>query len=92
MDIYSKLVEKIIIEQENIVGPLALEQAKKVSGLSINWEKKEIIFQGDHKQIVEKLVEKYQALFGQASVEVCKDAIKTFKSEVTKDMLPQILQ
>ena len=59
MDIFAQLVEKIIKEQETIIGPVALEQARKVSGLIINWEKHEVKLEGDKKEIVEKLVEQY---------------------------------
>lgn len=32
---FAQMVEKIIREQEGIIGPIALEQARKVSGLTI---------------------------------------------------------
>jgi len=91
MDIFAKIAEKIISEQEGIIGPVALEQARKVSGLIINWEKHEVKLEGDKKEIVEKLVEQYEYLFGQASVEVCKDAVKSIISQVPKDQVPHIL-
>ena len=33
MDIFAQIARKIIEEQENIIGPVVLEQAKKVQGL-----------------------------------------------------------
>jgi len=92
MDIFAKIAEKIIREQEGIIGPVALEQARKVSGLIINWEKHEVKIEGDKKEIVEKLVEQYEYLFGQASVEVCKDAVKGIISKIPQDQMPQFLQ
>lgn len=92
MDIFAKVVEKIIREQEGIIGPVALEQARKVAGLKIDWSKHEVVLEGDKKEIVEKLVEQYEYLFGQASVEVCKDAVKSIISQVPKDQVPQLLQ
>jgi len=91
MDIFAQIAEKIIKEQETIIGPVALDQARKVSGLVINWEKHEVKLEGDKKEIVEKLVEQYEYLFGQASVEVCKDAVKSIISQVPKDQMPQFL-
>jgi len=91
MDIFAQIAEKIIREQEGIIGPVALEQARKVAGLIINWEKHEVKLEGDKKEIVEKLVEQYEYLFGQASVEVCKDAVKSIISQVPKDQVPHIL-
>lgn len=92
MDIFAQIAEKIIREQEGIIGPVALEQAKKVPGLKIDWPKHEVKLEGDKKEIVEKLVEQYEYLFGQASVEVCKDAVKDIVSSIPKTQMPQMLQ
>ena len=92
MDIFAKIAEKIIREQEGIIGPVALEQAGKVPGLTLNWLKHEVVLVGDKKEIVEKLVEQYEHLFGQASVEVCKDAVKDLISTIPKTQMPQFLQ
>ena len=92
MDIFGKIVEKIIREQEHIIGPVALDQARKVHGLKVDLQKHEIIFEGNQKDIVEQLVEQYRELFGRASVEVCKDAVRGIISQVPKDQLPPLLQ
>lgn len=92
MDIFARIAEKIISEQEGIIGPVALEQARKVPGLTLNWPKHEVVLVGDKKVIVEKLVEQYEYLFGQASVEVCKDAVKDIVSSIPKAQMPQFLQ
>lgn len=91
MDIYAQLVEKIIKEQEEIIGPVAMEQAKKVPGLVINPDTYEITFTGDKKEIIQNLVRKYEALFGRTSVEVCKEAVKGIVSQAPQDQLPQLL-
>jgi hypothetical protein len=92
MDTYAKMVEKIIIAQEEIIGPVALEQAGKVSGLTVDWQKREIKFEGSKKDIIEKLVEKYKSLFGPASVEMCKDAVRAIASNMKTDELPESLR
>ncbi len=92
MDIFAQLVERIIREQESIIGPVALEQAGKVTGLKVNWQKHEISFSGDKKDIIEHLVEQYQHLFGQASVEACKDAVRGIMSDVPKNQVPPLLR
>ena len=63
--LYSQLVAKIISAQEAIVGPVAKEIAGKVTGID-----------NPNKQVLENLVKEYSGLFGQASIETCKDAIK----------------
>lgn len=91
MDIFAQLAQEIIKEQENIIGPVALEQAQKVPGLSIDNAKNDVTITGDKKEVIEKLVEKYRDLFGMASVEVCKDAAKRFISQIPKDQVPPLL-
>lgn len=92
MDIFGQIVEKIIKEQEKIIGPIAFEQADKVSGLKINWSKHEVMFQGEKKDIIENLIEKYKALFGQASVEVCREAASALISQIPQDQRPPLLR
>ena len=91
MDIFAQMADRIIREQESIIGPIALEQASKVSGLKVNWQKHEIAFDGNKSNVIEKLVEQYQGLFGRASVEACKDAVKGIMSDVPKDQVPPLL-
>lgn len=91
MDIFARIAEKIIEEQENIIGPVALEQARKVQGLRLDWEKHEVMVEGDKKSILENLVRQYETLFGRASVEVCKDAARAMIPQVPKDQIPAIL-
>lgn len=92
MDIFAQLAEKIIEEQEHIIGPIAVEQAKKVPGLSIDWDKHNIQFNGDKTDIIEKLVEQYKGLFGQASVEACKEAVQSVISKVPEEQRPPLLR
>lgn len=90
MDVFAQMAEKIIKEQESIIGPVALEQAKKVPGLKVDWQKHEVKLEGDEKAIIENLVKQYQHLFGQTSVEVCKSAIKNL--QVPPNNLPALLR
>lgn len=92
MDILAQIAQKIIQEQEKIIGPIALEQAKKVEGLSVDWDKHEVKLAGDEKTILENLVKKYQSLFGRASVEVCKEAIGSISDKISPNNLPDILK
>lgn len=92
MDIFAQMAEKIIKEQEGIIGPVALEQAQKVKGLQVDWQKHEVSFEGNKTDIVEKLVEQYQGLFGQASVEACKEAVRGIIADVPQNQLPPLLR
>ncbi len=92
MDVLAQAVERIIVEQEKIIGPIALEQAKKVSGLSVDWPKHEVKLSGDEKTVLEHLVKQYEALFGKASIEVCKEAIEPLSDKLKPEDLPSILK
>ncbi len=91
MDVFAQMAQKIITEQEGIVGPVALEQAKKVSGLTVDWSKHEVTISGNKSDVLEHLVEQYGHLFGQASIEVCKDAVRGMITKIPKDQIPSLL-
>lgn len=89
-NIYEEMVIKIIAVQEAIIGPLAVEQAKSVSGLTVIYSGK-VVIEGDGKQVVENLIEAYRDLFGISSVEVSKDAVINLAHMLQKDELPELL-
>jgi hypothetical protein len=91
MDKYVHLIERIIQEQENIIGPIAREQAKTVPGLLLD-EKGTITLSGDGKKILHELVTQFSIFFGQASVEVCKDVARDMDPGLSSDDLPDILR
>ena len=91
MSIYLELARNIIKAQENIVGPIALEQAKRVTGIKIGNTSQDIILEGDEKDAVNRLVKQYEGLFGKVSIEVCKRAAMSITSSTEKDQLPPLL-
>ncbi len=92
MDNYAKIAEKIIEHQETIIGPIAIEQAKKVPGLTINWDNHSVTVSGDRKAAVDKLVNEYKKLFGQISVEVSKVAAAKPLAELPPEQRPDSLK
>ncbi len=92
MNIFATLAEKIIEKQESIIGPIALEQANKVNGLKVNWQKHEVAIEGDQKGVIDKLIEQYEHLFGKASIEACKEAVKGIMNQVPQDQMPSLLK
>jgi hypothetical protein len=92
MNLFNTIAEKIIEEQEGIIGPVALEQAQKVPGLKVDWQKHEVSIIGNESDVIQKLVEQYRNIFGQASVEACKEAVSGVISKVPKDQVPNLLR
>ena len=91
MDPIANAVSRIIKEQEAIIGPVALDQAKKVSGISAI-SADEVKVKGNGKEILEHLVSRFEKFFGPASVEVCKEAIEPIRSQLSQTELPDILK
>ncbi|HSX08898.1 MAG TPA: hypothetical protein VLF93_01985 [Candidatus Saccharimonadales bacterium] len=91
MDIMATIADKIIKEQESIIGPIAYEQASKVPGIIIDPQSHNVTLQGDKKDVLGKLVSQYEMLFGRVSVEICKEAVRSIISQAPKDQVPQIL-
>jgi len=87
-----ELAGKIINEQALIIGPIAWEQAEKVSGLRIDLKSHEVNIEGDTKEVLAKLVAQYEKLFGIASREVCRDAARPLLSQVPEDEIPTVLK
>ena len=87
---YEALASAIIKEQEKIIGPLAWVEATKVSNLTIK-DKKVTILKGSGKSILVKLVKQYETLFGQASIEACKDAVRPLISKMRGVEIPELL-
>lgn len=91
MDNYSLIVSHIIKDQEAIIGPIALEQAKKVQGLDVG-SSDNVKIMGDAKTVLTDLVGQYVKLFGKASIEVCKEAVHEIQPAIGIDLLPDILR
>jgi len=92
MDVYGQIALSIIDRQRSIIGPVALEQAMQVSNMSVNVNKREVSFFGDKANAIDELVKKYADLFGQVSVEVCKDAASKLISQIPLDQQPKSLK
>ncbi len=85
------LAEHIIKEQELVIGPLAWREAGKVSGLVIAKNHK-ITISGNTRAVLEGLVGQFEELFGPASREVCREAVKPYLSQFSKDAVPEVLR
>lgn len=92
MDVYAQIAAKIIKGQEDIIGPVAVEQAKKVPHLKVDWEKHEVVIDGDQSKAIDQLVGVYKELFGQISVEVSKEAVSPLLTKLSPAGVPEALK
>lgn len=91
MDIFAQAASSIIKSQLSIIGPIAFDQAKKVSGLQVV-SVDNIQIQGDKKEVLDHLVRQFAKLFGKASIEVCKEAFGPYSSKIPANQIPDILK
>lgn len=77
MSTLDTIAEKIIKEQELVIGPLAWSEASKVVGMQVAADHSVTIQNGDPMAAVDRLVAQYERLFGKASHEVCREAVAT---------------
>lgn len=91
MDPYILAVSRIIKEQQSIIGPIALDQAKKVAGLQVGGVD-DIKITGNKKDVLGNLVNQYAKLFGKASVEICKEAFEPFTDKIPATEIPDVLK
>jgi hypothetical protein len=92
MSIYATIVEKIIAQQEQIIGPVAMQQASLVEGIAIDDKTHSVTLTGNEKQIINELIGQYQELFGQIAVEVSKEAASKIAATLTPEQLPELLK
>lgn len=91
MDPYVEAVSRIIKEQQSIIGPIALDQAKKVVGLQVSGAD-DVKITGNKKEVLSNLVDQYAKLFGGASIEVCKEAFASVSDKIASTDTPDILK
>lgn len=92
MEIYAQIALKIIEQQELIIGPVAIEQAENIDHLHINWGKREVSIDGNGPDVIDELVKQYKVLFGQISVEVCRDAASKLLINLPSEQRPSLLK
>jgi hypothetical protein len=92
METILKIPLRIIKEQELVIGPLAWDEARKVSGLTIDQTHDSVSFVGDGKDVINRLVAQYERLFGQASHAVCHDAVQDLLAEMPQEDIPSSLK
>lgn len=91
-DIFGQIAEKIIEQQEAIIGPIAVQQAEHVKSLKIDWPQHLVGVSGNPQAAIDELVEQYKELFGQIAVETCKEAAATYLAQLTPEQLPESLK
>ncbi len=88
MDVFEQIAQRIVEEQELIIGPLAREEALRVPGFSFVAGQKAVVLTGDKRALIDQLVVRYERLFGPASIQVCRDAAAPLLPDIKSEDAP----
>ena len=91
-NIYTEICSQIIKEQEQIIGALAIEEADRVEGLTVDHNTYHCSVIGDGSKVIDDLIGQYRDFFGHAAVEVCKEAASRFITRLPAEALPVSLR
>lgn len=91
-EVYATICSQIIKDQGQIIGPLSYEQASNVPGLQVDPNSYNCVITGDGKEVLGALVEKYREFFGNAAVEVCREAASRLMSSLPNEQIPDLLR
>ena len=86
------LIKMIVSVHKELIGPYAIQVANRVSGLSVSKDLATIDVQREEKVITGELVQEYKKLFGNTSIELCKEALQELLPNVTGEQLPEELR
>lgn len=93
IDVFNQIAIRIIKEQEGIIGPLAWAEAAKVSGLTVLDAKAHTLgIAGDPKDVINRLVARYEQLFGKLSREVSREAVVDLTADIPAEDVPSSLK
>jgi hypothetical protein len=90
MDKYNVAIKYIMQEQESIIGPIAVDLVNQVEGVEVSNNEVKITT-NDPKKTLSNVVNQFQSLFGQLSIEVSKQVIKSKGLQFAPGELPEIL-
>lgn len=88
-DIFAQLALKIIKEEEKLIGPKAWELAMNVPGLFVD-SNHILKVEGNKNETINQLIAQFEQIFGNASRELARDAIKnlsTIANTLSIDMM-----
>ncbi len=95
LNVFNQISLRIIMEQANIIGALAWEEAKKVDGLNVANSATavpDVTISGEPREVINALVARYEKLFGKLSRDVCREAVVDLTSDIPATDMPTSLK
>lgn len=85
---FSQLAQRIIEEQERVVGPLAWEEAQQVKGISVDPTARTVTFSQAPRAAIDHLLQHYETIFGRAAREASRGIVKQFYARFPAEEQP----
>lgn len=87
-------VATLIVEgQATIIGPLAWSEAGQVTGIALDDSQTKVYLVGANPPgVLADLASRYERLFGQASREVSRDAVRKIVFQLPQEQIPDVLK
>lgn len=94
MTAFDQIATKIIREQELIIGPIAWQEAGKVSGIHVIDPNKGTLSleNTDGGVVIDRLIGQYEHLFGRASREASREAVAGLIADLPQTEIPSSLR
>jgi hypothetical protein len=93
LQIYNKILSKILEEQETILGSLAWQIVEKVQGIHVvNKETWQVRIISDPKVVIDQFVYRCERIFGSFARDVSKQAVAFILANIPEEDIPERLR
>ncbi len=93
VQIYNKILSRIVEEQGNIIGSLAWQIVEKTPGIFIrNKGSYEVQITSEPKIVIDNFVYRCMRIFGSFARDVSKDAVGYILANIPKEDIPERLK
>ena len=92
MEKYTQAIEKIVIAQKQVIGPVAIQLAANVDGLEVDVNSEAVTLSGDPKQTMELLINAFASIFGEASIRLSVEEVVKANLGFSSEELPSMFR
>lgn len=72
----SKIIEKVIEDESDLIGPVALRKAQQVEGIEVDDDGNVENINGDKNEILESVLDAYKGVVGEQAIEATKREVR----------------
>lgn len=72
----SQIIEKVIEDESDLIGPVALRKAQEVEGLEVDEDGNVQSIDGDGNEVLDRVLEAYKGVVGEQAIEATKREVR----------------